>query len=119
KLSKEKVTWDNLLKSFELKIFLNSLEIDPATLAGQDIKPDEKIIERAFELAREAEASHITESYFWVAMLESIPNVENQLLKVDLKLEDFRGALKYLETSRNRWRKIYIWDEDFGVHHLS
>ncbi len=100
-------------------MFLNSLELDPNSFAGQQIEADEKITERAFSLARMSNAQHITEAYFWVAMLESIPGVANQLLKVNLKTEDFEGALKYLETSRNRWRKIYIWDEDFGVHHLS
>lgn len=119
KLTPRDVTWDKLLNSFELKLFLNSLELDPKAPAGQQIELDEKLTARAFELARAAEATHITESYFWVAMLESIPGVDNQLLKVNLKIENFIGALKYLETSRNRWRKIYIWDEDFGVHHLS
>lgn len=119
KLDKKDVTWEKLLKSFEVKLFLNSLELDPNSFAGQEIELDEKLTDRAFELARSTNAQHITEAYFWVAMLESIPGVSNQLMKVNLKVEDFIGALKYLETSRNRWRKIYIWDEDFGVHHLS
>ena len=119
KLNKKDVTWEKLLTSFEIKLYLNSLELDPASFAGQQIELDEKLTDRAFELARLSGAQHITESYFWVAMLESIPGVSNQLMKVNLKIEDFIGALKYLETSRNRWRKIYIWDEDFGVHHLS
>lgn len=119
KLKKEDVTWDKLLKTFELKMFLNSLELDPANFSGQEVALNEELIARAFELAKQSEATHITESYFWVAMLESIPNVENELLKINLKLSDFIGALIFLETARNRWRKIYIWDEDFGIHHLS
>ncbi len=119
KLKKEDVTWDKLLKTFEVKAFLKSLELDADHFAGKEIAADEGIAEKAFELARLSGARHITESYFWVAMLESIEGVENQLMKINLKIEDFRGALKYLETTRSRWKKIYIWDEDFGIHHLS
>lgn len=119
KLEKKDVTWDKLLKSFEVRLFLNSLELDSNSFAGQQIEVDEKITEKAFALARASNARYITEAYFWVAMLTGIPGATNQLLKVNLKIEDFEGALKYLESSRNRWRKIYIWDEDFGVHHLS
>ena len=100
KLRKSEVNWDNLLKSYEVKIFLASLELKPDMFAGQDIEVDEETSGRAFELARLSEAQHITEAYFWVAMLESVPGVENQLLKINLKIEDFVGALKYLETAR-------------------
>lgn len=119
KLKKEDITWDKLLKTFELNLYLGSLELDPKNFSGQEIGLNDKILSRVFELAKQTEASHVTESYFWVAMLERVPDVENELLKINLKLEDFEGALNYLETSRSRWRKIYIWDEDFGIHHLS
>lgn len=119
KLKKEDVTWDKLLKTFELKLFLESLELDAENFAGREIEVTDGIVQRAFDLARMYEAKNITESYFWVAILEAVPGVDNQLMKINLKLEDFRGALGYLETARSRWRKIYIWDEDFGIHHLS
>lgn len=119
KLNKGDVVWDNLLKTYELKIFLASLELIPENFKGQTIELDDKILERAFELGKISEAQHLTEAHFWVALLENIPNVENQLLKINLKSEDFIGALVYRETTKNEWRKIYIWDEDFGVHHLS
>ena len=119
KLNKNDVTWEKLLDTFELKMFLGYLELLPENFGGEKLEFDDKLLERAFELGKKAGAVHLTESYFWVAMLESVPGVENQLMKVDLKVEDFIGALNYLETTRNRWRKIYIWDEDFGVHHLS
>lgn len=119
KLKPADVTWDKLLKTYEMEIFLGSLEMIPQNFAGWQINLDDKILERAFELTKLSQAQHVTEAHFWTAMLENIPGVSNQLLKVNLKLEDFEGALSYLETTRNRWRKIYIWDEDFGVHHLS
>lgn len=119
KLKKSDITWDKLLNSYELQMYLGYLELKPDNFKGQEIELSDELLERAYALAKQSEAKHLTESYFWVAMLEKVPNVENQLLKINLKLEDFKGALKYLETTRNRWRKIYIWDEDFGIHHLS
>ncbi len=119
KLTPVDVTWEKLLKTYELKIYLGSLELLPENFRGEEIELTDKLLERAFELAKLAQAQHVTEAHFWVAMLESIPGVTNQLMKINLKLEDFVGALVYLETTRNEWRKIYIWDDDFGIHHLS
>lgn len=119
KLSPGDITWKKLLLTYELKTFLNSLELVPHNFSEENIPVDDKFLERVIELAKKTGAKYITEGYFWVAMLERVHSVENELLKIDLSLEDFRQALDYLETSRNRFRKIYIWDEEFGVHHLS
>ena len=119
KLSQKEITWKNLLSTFELKMFLNSLELEPHNFSDEDIPVDASLLARVVELAKKAGAKFITESYFWVAMLERVHSVENELLKINLTLEDFSQALDYLETSRNRFRKIYIWDEEFGVYHLS
>lgn len=119
RLSENGVTWKRLLESEELKMYLESLELVPHNFSDQNVKPSEGILQRALELAKLSEAKYITESYFWVAMLEIVPGVENELLKINLSLEDFRQALAYMEASRNQWRKVYIWDEDFGIHHLS
>lgn len=119
RLNQKDVTWEKLLTTHELKMFLGSLEIMPESFGNQDMPLTDEILERAFELSKLAQAQHVTEAHFWVAMLEKVPNVSNQLLKANLKLEDFIGALVYMETTRNEWRKTYIWDDDFGVHHLS
>lgn len=119
KLSASDITWKKLMATDELQLFLANLELSPANILEEEAVFKEEYLERVFELAKKAEAKYITESYFWVAMLEKIPGVENELLKVDLSLEDFFGALAYLEENRNRWRKVYIWDEDFAIHHLA
>lgn len=119
KLTPRETTWDKLLDTFELKLFLESLELTPGNFLGQQVEINDKLVERAFELAKQSNARYLTESYFWVAMLEHIPHVDNELLKINLTIEDFREALKFMETGRSRWRKAYIWDEDFGIHHLS
>lgn len=119
KLSPAQVTWKNLLNSDELRMFLASLELIPHNFSDENISVNNELLERAFSLAKLADAKFITESYFWVAMLETVPGVENELLKINLELEDFKQALIFLETNRIRWRRIYIWDDDFGIHHLS
>lgn len=119
KLSPADVTWKKLLESDELKMYLGSLELIPHNFSDQDIKIDDSTVQRTFELAKLSEAKYITESYFWVAMLEKVPGVENELLKINLDLKDFIYALGFMETNRNQWRKVYIWDEDFGIYHLS
>lgn len=119
KLSPSDITWKKLMATDELQLFLASLELSPANILEEEAVFKEEYLERVFELAKKAEAKYITESYFWVAMLEKIPGVENELLKIDLSLEDFSGALSYLEENRNRWRKVFIWDEDFAIHHLA
>lgn len=119
RISPGALTWKKLLESDELTMYLESLELVPHNFSDQDIKVDEGVVQETLELAKLSEAKYITESYFWVAMLKKVPGVENELLKINLDLEDFRQALVFLETSRNLWRKVYIWDEDFGIRHLS
>ncbi|MBI2593233.1 ATP-dependent Clp protease ATP-binding subunit [Candidatus Daviesbacteria bacterium] len=119
RLSPSLVTWKKLLESSELFMYLANLELIPHNFSDENIQVDDATAKRAFELAKFYEAKYITESYFWVAMLETVAGVEDELLKINLTLDDFRGALGFLETSRNWWRKVFIWDEDFGIRHLS
>ncbi len=118
-LNKNDVRWKDLLESEELKMYLASLELETKNFSNQDVLLTNEIAVRAFELAKNSEARFLTEAYFWVAMLEDLSGIDNELMKINLKKEDFEGALLYLETNRNRWRRIYIWDEDFGIRHLS
>lgn len=118
RLSQESISWKSLLQSDELTVYLANLELIPHNFSDENIRADDEISARAFDLAKKSEAKFITESYFWVAMLEKVPGVENELLKINLTLDDFRGALEFLETKRNWWRKVFIWDEEFGVRHL-
>lgn len=119
RLSPSLVTWKKLLQSSELFMYLASLELIPHNFSDENIQVDNAIAKRAFELAKLHEAQYITQSYFWVAMLETVAGVEDELLKINLTLDDFRGALGFLEANRNQWRKVFIWDEDFGIRHLS
>lgn len=119
RLSPDSVSWKKLLESDELAMYLGSLELVPHNFSDENIKADDALLARAFELAKLSEAKYITESYFWVAMLEKVSGVENELLKINLTLDDFRGALGFLEANRNWWKKVFIWDHDFGIRHLS
>ncbi len=118
KLKKEQITWDKLLVTEEVKSLLSSLEFGVNSFSSQEIPLSNEVIQKALDLAKDTGAMHLTPAYFWVAMLTQIPGVDNDLMKQNLALKDFFGALDYLEHKRISWRKVFIWEEDFGVKHL-
>ncbi len=118
KLHKSDITWAKLTPMFEVKLLLESLELNPTQFGNLEIPFDDQLVLRATELARQCKAQYLTAVYFWVAMVERVPNLDNELLKVNLKIDDFHQALNFFEHKRNTWRRIYIWDEDFSVRHL-
>jgi len=115
---KKDASWNNLLKSHEVEQLLFSLETKPSQFASQDIKIEPKHEETVFKLARENKAKFISKEYFFVALLSQIPEIENHLLKLNLKLEDVYEALNYAEIKKLKWRKVFLWDEEFGTKHL-
>lgn len=117
KLKKTDLAWEKLLQDGEVRDLLTSLEVGSEKLNFRG-EFNEEVYEEAVQLAKEAEAYFLTPAYFWVGSLKRVPNIDNELLKLDLALEDFRGALKFLENKRNKWRKVFIWDEDFDIKHL-
>ena len=112
------LSFKNLLETFEVKNLLAYLEIQLDHLPLFEIQDKDQLIKKAFELAKKAGSEYIRPSHFFVAALTDIPQIDQFLLKLDLKVTDFEQVLNYLEKKRNTWRKVYIWDEYFGVHHL-
>jgi len=117
---KDVVTQKLLLKE-EVKNLLAYLEITkeviatPMNIGGGNL---DNISNLAFDLAKKSGSPYIDAAHFIVAIIKQTPNIEDQLIKQDLSLEDFEMALTYLEKKNNFWRLHYPWDSDFAVHHL-
>lgn len=117
-INKENVKFSALLKTSEVVSLLSNLELQLNHLPNLEIKDIESVGKRAFELAKLSESEYITSQHFFVAALEEVEDIDNLLLKFDLKVSDFIQTIYYLEKKKNTWRRVYIWDEDFTVHHL-
>lgn len=117
-LNRKNITFASLLKKWEVTDLLSNMELQLDHLPNLDIKDIDIVGQKAFELAKLSGSEYLRPSHFFVAALEQIPNIDNLLLKFDLKLSDFVDALIYLEKKRNTWRRIYIWDDDCSIHHL-
>lgn len=112
-----RVTTEKLLKTVEVKNLLTTLEIEGKSFTlNQTI--DNATLDLIFKLAKQSGAKYITSDYFYVAFIKQTANITLELMKLDLTLEDFDGALYFQERKRRKWRKIFIWDEEFGVTHL-
>ncbi|HBQ50719.1 TPA: hypothetical protein DD690_01920 [Candidatus Daviesbacteria bacterium] len=117
-IKKEDLSFKKLLLDPEVVNLLSNLELEVSHLPDLQIIDADKLEEKAFELAKTSGAVYITPYYFFVAQIQEIPNIDQFLLKMDLSLEDFSQALLYLEKKRQNWRSVFIWDDDFAVHHL-
>lgn len=118
KLKKRQITFEKLIKDFEVINFLNSLEVKVEQFTVLQIQLTPEYENQVLYLAKQTQAKYLTSSYFFAAALLLNPQIEQDLLKMDLTKEDLIGGLKYLEFKRNKWRRIYIWDEESGVTHL-
>lgn len=118
KLKKSKISFENLLKDPEVLGLIKSLEKTPSDFPIPQFNLNAEFEVKVFELAKKSSARFITPAYFFVAEILSSVSYSDQLMKLGLKTEDLVGALEFLEFKRNRWRRIYIWEEDFSVHHL-
>lgn len=119
RLKQSDIYWENLLRSAEVADYLRGLEIKPQLFfADQHIEITENYLKSVLGLAKKSQARFITEIHFWLAMLFTLPNLENELLKINLKKEDFENSLTYFEEQKAAKRKIYIWDADFSTKHL-
>lgn len=112
------VSWNNLLKNEEVKNLLDSLETTPDLFSTYRPQLADEVINSAWKTGNDLKARFLTPAHFFVALAQSIPGIDNDLLKMDLRLQDFTGALSLLEYKRAHWRKVFIWDEDFAVKHL-
>ncbi len=117
-VTKNNLSFGNLLKSYGVQNLLSYLELQVNTLPNFEVGDKDKLIVDAWQLALKSGSPYISTDHFFVAALKELPKIEEMLLKLDLKVEDFDEALFYLERKKNYWRRVYIWDDDFAVHHL-
>ena len=118
RIKKDDIKFENLLKNREILDLLSHLELQLDFLPQIQIKDIEILGQKAYNLAKSTGSEYIGPTHFFVASLEEIPNIDNMLLKLNLKVLDFEQALKYLEKRKQIWRKVFIWDSDFTIHHL-
>lgn len=117
-LKKENLSFPKLAANFEVLDLLSNVELQLNNLPNMEIKEPSEVAKRALELAKTSQGEYITPRHFFVAAVEQIPNIDNLLLSFDLRISDFEQTLNYLEKKKNTWRKVYIWDDDFVIHHL-
>lgn len=117
-VKKEDLNFKKLLLDREVINLLSNLEIEVSLLPNLQIADLRKLGVNALDLAKKAGSEYITPYHFFVAVLWEIPQMDQFLLKLNLSLEDFQEVLFYLEKKRQTWRKVFIWDSDFAVHHL-
>ncbi|OGE32180.1 hypothetical protein A2631_05710 [Candidatus Daviesbacteria bacterium RIFCSPHIGHO2_01_FULL_44_29] len=118
KVSKRQLTWVYFAKSFEIKQLLASLELTNHDFVGFNPQISPQLLDKIYALGKAANAKYLTDSYFFIAMLHFTPGIETELLKLNLKLEDFDQALFFAEKKKTSWRMVFLWDEEFGVAHL-
>lgn len=118
RLKKDKISFANLLKNREVLDLLANLELELSSLPNFQITDIEAVGQKAYQLAKSFGSEYIGPTHLFVACLEQIPNIDNMLLKFDLHIFDFEAVLKYLEKRKQTWRTVFIWDDDFSVHHL-
>lgn len=112
------LNFKKLLESYQVKDLLTNLEIQLAGIPAFEITDKQSAIKKAYELGKTCGSEYLNPAHFFVAVLSDIPNIDTFLLKLELSLDDFEQALIYLEKKRQTWRVVYIWDDDFTVHHL-
>lgn len=116
---KKNVELSILLKSEVVKKYLMNLEKVPADFSNlPKTYTIENVYKKAWEIGKQIKVSYLEEDLFFAAIILSIPDIENELMKIDLTTKDFVDALEYDQKKSERWRMVFFWDEDFAVHHL-
>lgn len=118
KLKATNLSWQKLISTQEVKDLLASLEISADSLSFSDVVINDFLMEKVWELGKVARAKTFSPAYFFVGLLYQVPHLDNQLLKFNLKLEDFVQALKFQELKKTRLSDAFIWDEAFAIRHL-
>jgi len=117
-IKKDKLDFQNLLKSREIITFLSLLEVTPDIFSQFQFSNVDEAGKLAFELTKKTGSKYIGPEHFFVAGVKLIPDIENFLYSKTLNLKLFDLCLEFTEKKKNRWRRFYIWDSDFAVHHL-
>lgn len=117
-IKKKDVNFLKLLRTREVTSLLTNLELKLEHFPDFKIKNVDEVSVKAFELAKKYGSQYLASAHFFVAAVQKMPNIEQNLLKFDLKLFDFEQALSFLEQKKNKWRKVWLWDDDFSIRHL-
>lgn len=117
-VDKKEINLVFLLKDRQVIDLLSNLELQLNFIPTLEIKDIDEVGKIAFDLAKRSGSEYIGTRHFFVAALKGMPDIDNLLLKFDLKISDFEQALDFLEKKKQNWRKVYIWDDDFIIHHL-
>ncbi|MBI4037228.1 hypothetical protein HY385_02295, partial [Candidatus Daviesbacteria bacterium] len=120
-LKKKDLNFNKLCATPEVANLLSYLEIGVGQLVDL-VKINEQnldqILAKTLELGQKLQVSYLGPEHFLVGILAATPNVDEQLLKLNLKIDDFIDALGFLERKRQLWRTVFIWDRDFHIKHL-
>lgn len=117
-IKKEDLNFKKILTDPEVSDLLSNLEVQLSGFPPLEINDIERVAHDAFDLAKKCGSEYLGPRHFFVAQLSQIPNIETFLLKLDLTPDDFLKALTFLEKKKSTWRRVYIWDLDFTIHHL-
>lgn len=118
RIKKNKFSYHNLLEIAQVKLLLSYLETTQDGFVQLSVPDLDTLGAKAFELAKRTESDYIEPEHFFVAILELNPDIDNLLLKLNLHLEDFQDVLVFLQKRKSSWRRIWLWEEDFAIHHL-
>ncbi|TSC66771.1 MAG: Uncharacterized protein CEO21_44, partial [Microgenomates group bacterium Gr01-1014_80] len=118
RVKKDKINIQSLLKDAEVVTLLGYLEVQPDQFAWIEILEIDRVGNLAFDLAKQNGSLYIEPIHFFVAAILIFPDTGNSLLKLNLELKDFEGALAFIEKKKNKWRLVTLWDSDFAIHHL-
>lgn len=119
-VNKKNLKVNNLLQNFEVRDLLDYLELKPEQLPKLTIVEnlEDQLLKTAYNLAKISGACYIGPSHFFISLLQNTPNIETELLKLNIHIQDFLECQQYLDKKKQNWRMVNIWDDDFSVHHL-
>lgn len=119
-VNKKNLSIKNLMQTFEVRDLLDYLEIKqeqlPQFVSMEGLQ--DQIIAGAYNLAKVSGACFIGPSHLFLALLQNTPNIDTELLKLNLHVQDFKECQQYLDKKKQCWRVVAIWDDDFSIHHL-
>ncbi len=118
RVKKSDLSKQKLINDPGVEILLEHLEVKPADFSDITITEIDKVGMSAYQLAKQSGVSYLNQVHFFVGALFQYPQIEQKLAKFNLTLDDFKNVLIFLEKKNNLWRRVYLWDEDFVIHHL-
>lgn len=115
-VTKKNLDYQKILYSPEVKNLLAYLETTPENFKDIGMGNVDPIAKLAFNLVKKSASDYIGPAFLFVAILKLNIQIEQRLMKLGLKVEDFEQTLIYLEHKKNLWRRVWIWDDDFAIH---